>query len=248
MSRADLDDFDIEIRETYFQIAAEMLDPTPPKLASTDGEPLALTTLTYDLSTTVERAFETLAPMARVHGEDHVDEITHDESGTITGAELSWVRAGNRQHKEWDNTILGTLRLGAERLVVEVNSARRAERAKRAIARRLRGAARLVDTKVIDPSEALVERVRERAAGAGWDGRFRDRLKSTSGCLTGTGSAPTSQAPPDRQVEQRSPADAETGRSDRASPHPAKLATRATNAHEFGIRPGQARRVRRTDR
>lgn len=166
MSRADLDDFDIEIRETYFQIAAELLDPTPPKLANTDGEPLALTTLTYDLRTTVERAFETLSPMARVHGEDHIDEITHDESGTITGAVLSWVRAGNRQHKEWDNTILGTLRLGTERLVVEVNSARRAERAKRAIARRLRGVALLVDTKVIDPSEALVKRVRAPGAGA----------------------------------------------------------------------------------
>lgn len=172
MSRADLDDFDIEIRETYFQIAAELLDPTPPKLANTDGEPLALTTLTYDLSTTVERAFEALSPMARLHGEDHIDEITHDELGTITGAALSWVRAGNRQHKEWDNTILGTLRLGAERLVVEVNSARRAERAKRAIARRLRGAALLVDTKVVDPSEALVERV--RASGAGADDSLRE--------------------------------------------------------------------------
>jgi hypothetical protein len=62
---------------------------------------------------------------------------------------LSWVKAGNRQHREWDNTILGTLRLDAGRLVVEVNSARRAERVKREIAKRLRDTARLVDAKVV---------------------------------------------------------------------------------------------------
>jgi hypothetical protein len=166
MTRQHLEDFDIEIREMYFQIAAELLNPTPPRLANTDGEPLALTTLTYELKTTVDDAFGRLAPMARVHADDHVDEITHDESGAITSAVLSWVKAGNRKHKEWDNTILGTLRLEAGRLVVDVNSTRRAERVKREIARRVPDAAILVDTQVVDPSDALAARQRERASGA----------------------------------------------------------------------------------
>jgi hypothetical protein len=166
MRRQDLDDFDIEIRAMYFQIAAELLNPTPPRLCNTDGDPLALTTLTYELKTTVDEAFERLAPLARVHGEDHVHDVTRDESGTMTSAILSWAKAGNRKHKNWDNTILGTLRLGLGRLVVEVNSARRAGRVKREIAKRLPGAAILVDTNVTDPAEALAERQRERGAGA----------------------------------------------------------------------------------
>jgi SEC-C motif len=165
MRRRDLDDFEVEIREMYFQIAAELLNPTPPRLSNTDGDPLALTTLTYELNMTVAGAFESLAPLARVHGEDHIDEISRDESGAITGAVLSWVKSGNRQHKDWDNTILGTLRLSAGRLVAEVNSAPRADRVKREIAKRMPRTAVLVDTTVIDPSEVLAERQRERASG-----------------------------------------------------------------------------------
>lgn len=161
MSRQDLDDIDIEIREMYFQIAAELLNPTPPQLSNTDGDPLALTTLTYDLKTTVAKAFESLAPLAKVHGEDHIDEVTCDDSGAVASAALSWVKAGNCQHKDWDNTVLGTLRLGADRLVAEVNSARRADRVKREIAKRMAGTATLVDTTVLDPFEVLAERRRD---------------------------------------------------------------------------------------
>jgi hypothetical protein len=166
MRRQDLADFDIEIRETYFQIAAELLDPTPPRLSNTDGDPLALTTLTYDLKTTLAEAFERLRSLARVHGDDHIDEIAHDESGVITSAVLSWIKPGNRQHKEWDNTVLGTMRLTVGRLVVEVNSARRAARIKREIVKRLRETAVLIGTETIDPSEVLTERRQERASGA----------------------------------------------------------------------------------
>ena len=126
---------------------------------------LALTTLTYELKTTADDAFRRLARLARVRGDDHVDEITHDESGAVTSAVLSWVKAGNRQHKDWDNTILGTLRLEVGRLVVDVNSARRAERVKREIAKCFAGAAVLIDSNVIDPSEALAKRQHERASG-----------------------------------------------------------------------------------
>jgi len=164
MTRQDLVDFDIEIRDLYFDIAGELLDPTPPRLCNTDGDPIAPTTLTYRLETTVDEAFRKLAPLAQVHGEDHFDEV-RDASGCVTSANLSWVKAGNRQHKQWDNTILGTLRLESDRLVADVNSARRADRLKREIARRLGQAATLVETTVVDPSELIEKRGGQRAAG-----------------------------------------------------------------------------------
>ena len=162
MTRRDLADFDSEIRDLYFDIAAELLDPTPPQLRNTDGDPIALTALTYALKTTVGDAFEKLAPLGRVHGEDHCDEVIRDASGAVTSASLSWVKAGNRQHKDWNNTVLGTLRLEADRLVAEVNSTRRAGKLKREIAKCLGRTAVLMDTAVIDPSEVLHARAGQR--------------------------------------------------------------------------------------
>ena len=161
MTRQDLDDFDTEIRDLYFEIAAELLDPTPPRLCNTDGDPVALTTLTYELTMPVTGAFERLAPLAVANGEDHVDDIARDPSGAVTTATLSWVKAGNRQHKNWTNTVLGTLRLESGRLMADVNSARRAEKLKREIAKRLGTTARLTDTTVVDPSSAIEERTRQ---------------------------------------------------------------------------------------
>jgi SEC-C motif-containing protein len=165
MTRQDLADFDIEIRDLYFDIAAELLDPTPPRLCNTDGDPIALTTLTYELKTTLGEAFEKLAPLAMVHGEDHSDEVVRDASGAVTSASLSWVKAGNRHHKQWDNTVLGTIRLETGRVVADVNSARRAARFEREIARRLGQAATLIDTTVVDPFEAIADRARSRVRG-----------------------------------------------------------------------------------
>jgi hypothetical protein len=134
-------------------------------LTNTDGDLIALTTLTYELKTTVNEAFEKLAPLARVHGEDHTDEVIRDTSGAVTSASLSWIKAGNRQHKHWDNTVLGKIRIEAGRLVAEVNSARRADRLKHEIAKRLGRTAALIDTTVVDPSEVVEKRARQHAAG-----------------------------------------------------------------------------------
>lgn len=163
MTLPDLDDFDIEIRDLYFDIAAELLNPTPPRLCNTDGDPIALTTLTYDLTIAADAVFEKLLPLATVRDEQHIDDVTRNASGAVTSAVLSWIKAGNRKHKDWDNTVLGTLRLTEGRLVGEVNSTRRADRLKREIAKRLGRAAMLVDTSVTDPAEALAQRARQGA-------------------------------------------------------------------------------------
>ena len=134
------------------------------RLRGAEGRVVDTLTLTFELNVGVDEAFARLVPLARVRGEDHIDEVTRDESGAVTNAVLSWTKAGNRQHKDWDNTILGHLRLETDRLVAEVNSARRAERLKREIVKRLSGNALLIGTKVIDPTEALAERQRERAS------------------------------------------------------------------------------------
>ena len=158
LTRRELEGFDVAIRDLYFFITDELLNPPPPDLRNTDGDPIELTTLTFEVTIPVDEAFAKLRPLAIIGDEEHSGDVVRDASGAVTSAVLSWVKRGNRKHKSWDNTVLGTLRLEAGRLVAEVNSARRVARVTREIAKRLRGAAVLVDTQVVDLHEALERR------------------------------------------------------------------------------------------
>ena len=163
LTREEVIDYDMEIREAYLAIADALLHPAPPVLQNTDGDPLELTALTYELGVTVAEAVERLSPLATLRGDLHLSDDERDDAGALVTATLTWIKAGNRAHADWDNTSLGTLHLEGARLVVEVNSARRRRRIEKAIAKYLGTAARLVDTTVTDVAAALENRLERRA-------------------------------------------------------------------------------------
>ena len=163
LTRDELIDFGLEIRQTYHEIVDGLLHPTPPILQNTDGDLIELTTLTYELGVPVAEAVERLTPLATLRGDVHIADEVRDAAGTLTAAALTWIKAGNRKIKDWDNTTLGTLHFDGSRLVVEVNSARRRRRVEREIAKRLGSAATLVDTTVTDLTEALEQRRETRS-------------------------------------------------------------------------------------
>ena len=163
LSRADLLDFDIEIRDQYFEFAERARNPTSPILANTDGEPLELTTLRYAVACPLTEALDRLLPLARLRRDEHVDEIVRDDGGAITRAVLRWVKAGNKKNNVMENTILGRLELEDGRLVVEVNSAKRAKRISREIVKRLGDAASLESRATIDQQEMWESARRQQA-------------------------------------------------------------------------------------
>jgi hypothetical protein len=165
MTREDLHEWDIEIRAFYHQIVDQLLHPRLPQLANTDGDPIEMIAMTYDLLIPAGDVFERLKPLAVLGGEEHIEDVAHDAPGALVSATLSWIKAGNRKNKGWDNTILGTLRLDGSTLTVEVNSAKRRDRIAKEIAARLGSAATLVNTTVTDVAKALEARRAERAAG-----------------------------------------------------------------------------------
>ena len=163
MTLADLSNDDIEIRRVYHQIVDAILNPKLPILQNTDGDPIEMTTMTYDLGVTAAEAFDRLRPLATLRGEAHVDDERYDAAGGIEAAVLTWLKAGNRKHKDWDNTTLGTLRLDGSCLVVEVNSSRRRERIAKEISKRFGSTATLVKTKITD----IVKELQDRRARRG---------------------------------------------------------------------------------
>ena len=158
MTLADLSKFAIEIRRLYHQIVDAIVNPRLPTLLNTDGDPIEMTTMTYDLGVTPSESFDRLRPLATLRGEAHVDDERYDAAGGIEAAVLTWLKAGNRKHKDWDNTTLGTMRLDGSRLVIEVNSARRRERITKEISKRFGSTATLVETKITDIVKELQER------------------------------------------------------------------------------------------
>jgi hypothetical protein len=158
LTREELQDYNFELRQAYHQIVDALMHPKIPVMQNTDGDPLELTTLTYALGIPAAVAVERLTPLAILRGEAHITDETYDATGALCSATLTWIKAGNRKMKDWDNTTLGTLRVNESQLVVEVNSARRRRRIEKEIAKHLGSTATLVDTTVTDITEVLEER------------------------------------------------------------------------------------------
>lgn len=133
-----LREFDLELRSLFLDIADAQLNPPLPELQNTDGDPLELHTLIYDLDSPDE-AIARLADLAAGVAEPDVE---RDAEGGLVHAEIIWARRGNRMQKSWDNTTLGHLRIEGKRLSAEVNSAKRAARLSKLIEQRLGETAR----------------------------------------------------------------------------------------------------------
>lgn len=166
LKRRDLAASQFVIRDLYFYVAEALRNPAPPKLQNTDGEDLELTTIVFDLALPVAEAFDRLRPLAVVGDDEFIDDVTTDEAGRVSGATITWSKAGNRQQKSWTNTSLGTLRLEPGRLTAEVNSARRADRLVREVIRRTgKGRATVVSRTVVDFERELQAREKKRSRG-----------------------------------------------------------------------------------
>jgi uncharacterized protein (DUF2384 family) len=136
----ELGDADLVLHED--KLRAQYLDArdamfAPPKLANTDGDLFHLHTLRYEVGS-AQVAFDALAPLAWGQTkEELLEETEMNADGSLRSAHIDWRKPGNAMHKSWDNTILGHLKIDGRTLIVEVNSARRAEKIRHEIEKRL---------------------------------------------------------------------------------------------------------------
>jgi len=104
-----LHDFDIELRELFLHIHDSIM--APPRLHNTDGDPLSLHRITYDIES-AEIGFEALASLCLMQTkEELLEDAERDTEGKLQKVEFSWQKQGNKLHKEWDNTVMGRLEI-----------------------------------------------------------------------------------------------------------------------------------------
>ncbi len=158
--------WDEEIRELYLHIYVSLT--TPPRLCNTDGDPLLLHTLHYEIDDP-ETAFQGLFNLCAVEDEESLrTSATLDQEGRVSKAEISWTRSGYKGNKGLDNTTLGRIIINHQKLTIAVNSAERAKTARNEVKTRLGDKARYLTTEIESP-ESLVESQGEGSSSRGTD-------------------------------------------------------------------------------
>ncbi|MEE9280616.1 MAG: hypothetical protein V3V67_10620 [Myxococcota bacterium] len=138
LGEQDLHAFEEELRQQYMVLAEEVSNPVLPQFLNTDGEPIELTRVHFRLRCSPERAFRALHPLAvGTEPAEFLSEARRDAGGRLRSVHLDWLRVGNSIHPDWHNTILGNIDINRARLIVEVNSARRADLARCEVESRL---------------------------------------------------------------------------------------------------------------
>lgn len=154
---------DDELRRWYLLAADSLFNPPLPTVTNTDGEPLAPTTMQFALRCTPDEAFAALRPLYAGDAEDAVllDDAERDEHGALRAFSLDWTKAGNRVHKNWDNTVLGHIEVRDHTLTASVNSNRRATRLRKQIEKRLGKRVAFVRA-VVESIDMILKEARER--------------------------------------------------------------------------------------
>jgi hypothetical protein len=157
-----LSEYGIELRGIYWEIRDELYNPVLPQLHNTDGDPIEQTTLYYALTCTPRDAVDSLATLSlEKDGQSLLETSGVDPQTGLEAFEFAWLRKGNKQHAQWDNTVLGHIAIDADQLTISVNSQERAGAIKRKISRRV-GKRAVFRNAVIQPSEMMLEDLANR--------------------------------------------------------------------------------------
>lgn len=126
IGREKVREWDHEVRELYLALADRALNPPTPQLSNTDGDPLVLQRMVFDVES-AQQAFDALTHLDfEATADQPADDVVRDKDGALVSATITWKKRGNRMNRGWNNTILGTIRIEGRRLTAEVNSDKRA--------------------------------------------------------------------------------------------------------------------------
>jgi hypothetical protein len=132
-----LREFDMELRQLYLDLREGVVNPEMPSLQNTDGDPLQLTRLDYELDCSPQEAFAALLPLALENDSTAFeDEAERNKAGELVAVKIPWLKIGNARNSGWENTVLGHIEIRGRVLRVNVNSQARAEAIKAEISTR----------------------------------------------------------------------------------------------------------------
>jgi hypothetical protein len=170
-----LRDWDFELLDLFHEIADRLYNPRLPTLQNTDGDPLSLHKIVFDLNVVPQDAFDALKHLALDElDEDLLADATRDFEEKLTRVRFSWKKRGNKKHAGWDNTVLGSIEIDGTCLLAEVNSEARANAIRKKIETALGEGVRYRVREIQSPERMLADL--RAAYGDGAASRESDRL------------------------------------------------------------------------
>lgn len=134
-----LEEFQEELLEMFQDFQEALLHPKPPTLTNTDGDLFVPHQLIFEIDSATA-VFEALSGLCiQTTQEMLLKNATLSQDGSLTRIEFPWLRAGNKKHKEWENTVLGHIIIDGQTLTVDVNSEKRAKKFKSELKKRMTG-------------------------------------------------------------------------------------------------------------
>jgi SEC-C motif len=153
-----LRDWDFELLDLFHEITDRLFNPQLPILQNTDGEPISLQKLVFDLNAVPQAAFDALKHLALDESDDDLlADAARDSEDKLTWVRFSWKKRGNEKHANWENTVLGWIEIDRARLIAEVNSEARADAIRKAIERALGEGVRYRASEIQSPEKMLAD-------------------------------------------------------------------------------------------
>jgi len=126
-----------DVRETYLNIRDSLYAP-PPTLQHGWGPARISHAELFHIESAEAASLRPWPPLALTRTvEDLLEEAEFDHAGKAQSCDFRWLKKGNRKISTWDHTIMGSIRISANSLTGEVNSAKRAARIRAEIEKRL---------------------------------------------------------------------------------------------------------------
>ena len=155
-------EFEADIRSLYLDTVIAMF--RPPQLMNTDKDPLLPQKVHFDIES-ADSAFHALKDLAEGTSQDELRLDATVADGKIVKAEIPWLGGTREARKRLGGPVLlGTMNIEDSKLIVSVNSTKRAKKIRRLVEKRL-GKEAVYKTTLIEPIESEVERVWAAAAG-----------------------------------------------------------------------------------
>jgi len=125
LTAEDEHDHDAQIRDLFLALYAAAFNP--PALTNTDGDPLALHTLHYDIPNARE-AFDALCHLSAPESKESLlIDATFAESGELAAVTIPWIRLETSEGDASSNTVLGNILIDEATMTIDVNSEKRAQ-------------------------------------------------------------------------------------------------------------------------
>ena len=154
--------FEADIRSLYLDTVTAMF--LPPQLMNTDNDPLLPQKVHFDVES-ADAAFHALKDLAEGISEDELRSDATVADGLIVKAEIPWLGGTREARKRLGGPVLlGTINIEDRKLIISVNSTKRAGKIRRLVEKRLAKEA-VYKTTLIEPIESQVEKMWAAAAG-----------------------------------------------------------------------------------